>query len=149
MPLVSLPFAALLLTGILLGGMVWVGAGLAPLVHAKLPADAAGRLMRQLVPFYYGGGAILAFGASALVAWSLAGLALALTGVAFLFALLWLRPAINRHDDKAAAGDPAARAVHGSLRRASLVLHLLQIVGVLIAFALIAAGHPAPVPAVG
>jgi len=149
MPLVSLPFAALLVTGILLGGMVWVGIGLTPVVQTRLPADVAGRLIRQLFPFYYGGGAILALGASALVAWSLAGLALALTGVAFLFALLWLRPAINRHHDKGAASDPAALAVHASLRRASFVLSALQLAGVLIAFALIAAGHPAPMPRVG
>jgi hypothetical protein len=142
MPIVSLPFAALVLTAILLGGMVWFSAVFAPLVVARLPAEVAGPFIRTVFPFYYGIGAALALGASALVAWSLAGLALALTGVVFLFALLWLMPAINRWRDKGTAGDAAAMAVFANLHRASVVLNGLQLVAVLVALALIASGHP-------
>jgi hypothetical protein len=140
LPIFSLAFLALLLSGILLGGMLCFTAMVAPLVFMKLPGDTAAKFIRQLFPIYYAACAVLALLAAAASLWSLPGVILALTGVASLFALLWLMPAINRNRDKGLAGDTAAMAVFERLHSASVALNALQILGVLVAFALIARG---------
>lgn len=45
-------FAALAVA-LLLGGMVFFAAVMAPLVFTQLPAEQAGRIIRALFPFYY------------------------------------------------------------------------------------------------
>ncbi len=124
--------------------MIFCSAAFAPLVFMKLPGDMAARFIRQLFPVYYKGGAVLAFLAAAASLWSRPGLVLALTGVAFLFALLWLMPAINRNRDKGLGGDTAALAVFERLHSSSVALNALQILGVLVGFALIARGWRLP-----
>ena len=43
----------LLLTGLLLGGMIFFAFVFAPLVFKMLPADTAGACIRQIFPAYY------------------------------------------------------------------------------------------------
>ncbi|MGL4440814.1 MAG: DUF4149 domain-containing protein [Bosea sp. (in: a-proteobacteria)] len=45
--------AALLTTSLLFGGMTLYSFGFAPLVFSAMPADAAGKLLRQAFPHYY------------------------------------------------------------------------------------------------
>jgi hypothetical protein len=138
--ILSLQFLALLLSGILLGGMIYFTAGVAPLIFMQLPREMAGKLIRRAFPIYYGAGAVLSLAASACIAWSFPGLALALTGVAFLFALLWLMPSVNRNREKGDAGDEVASATAKGLHHASVLLNLVQLAAVLLAFAMIATG---------
>jgi fatty acid desaturase len=140
MSLVSLAFLALLLTGILLGGMAFFSFCVAPMAFRNLPVAMAGKLIRHIFRVYDVAGAILAIAAAAAVSWSIAGLLLALVGVAFLFRLLWLRPAINRNHEKGEAGDATARATFEGLHRASVALNGAQMLLLLAAFALIATG---------
>jgi Domain of unknown function (DUF4149) len=133
----SLTFFALLLCGILLGGMIFF-IGLPPLAFRWLPVEIAGRFVRQIFRVYYGAGAVLSLLASLCVAWSFAGLALALTGVAFLFALLWLMPAINRNREAGLSGDATAMAAFDGLHRASVAMNSAQLMAVLVAFGLLA-----------
>jgi hypothetical protein len=136
----TLHFAALLVTAILLGGMAFFSFLLSPALFMRLSRDEAGRVVGHLFPFYYGAGAVLALLGSVLANWSFAGLALGLTGIAFLFALFWLRPSINRSREKGRAGDEVALGVFKAMHRASVALNLLQIVAVFVAFVLLAGG---------
>ncbi|MFT8243291.1 DUF4149 domain-containing protein [Roseomonas sp. BN140053] len=45
--------AALFATALMLGGMVYFAAGVAPLVFTRLPPEHAGRFIRQVFPNYY------------------------------------------------------------------------------------------------
>ncbi len=140
MTLVSLAFLALLLTGMVLGGMAFFSFCLAPMAFRNLPTAMAAKLIRHVFRVHDAAGAVLALLAAAAVAWSLAGLLLALVGVAFLFGLLWLRPAINRSHEKAEEGDATARATFEGLHKASVALNGAQMLVLLVAFALIASG---------
>jgi len=138
--IVSLAFVALLLTAVLLGGMVFFSAAFAPLVFMKLPGETAGRFIRQVFPVYYSAGAAMALFAAVVSFSSLPGLVLTIVGVAFLVARFWLMPEINRQRDLGLAGDDAAMDRFERLHRASVVLNALQILGVLVAFALLVHG---------
>lgn len=140
MDLISRAFLALLLTGLALGGMAFFSFVFAPMVFRELPEEMAGRLIRRIFPLYYAVGCGLTIIAALLTAWSIAGLLLALVAVAFLFALLWLRPAINRARDKGLAGDDTAMATFRGLHHGSVALNGAQLVVLLVAFALLAIG---------
>lgn len=136
--LLTLTFAALLSSALLLGAMCFFSLVTAPLVFAKLPAETAGKFIRQVFPWYYGVGTVLAFAATVTSSWTIPGLLLGLVGFAFLFELVWLMPTINRNSDRAKEGDLAAQGTFDTLHRASVALNFLQIAGVLVAFALLA-----------
>jgi hypothetical protein len=138
--IVSLAFASLLLTAVLLGGMLFFSVAFAPLVFMKLPGETAGRFIRHVFPVDYSSGAAVALVAALVSFWSLPGLVMALVGMAFLGARFWLMPEINRQRDLGVAGDAAAMAGFERLHDASVALNALQIFGVLAAFALIAQG---------
>lgn len=121
---------ALIALALLLGGMAFFAAVVAPLVFTKLPAEHSGRFIRQVFPVYYlWVGATAAVAALALApvrAWD----ALAMAGVAAV--TVWLRqglmPRINRMSDAARGGDGAAARGFGRGHRASVVVNLGQIV---------------------
>jgi hypothetical protein len=138
--LLSTAFLALLLTAVLLGGMVFFSFGFAPLVFAKLPAEVAGRFIRQVFPFYYGAGAVLALAAAPLAGLGAAGLLLGATGIAFLVALVGLMPQINRARDRGLAGDAAAERRFARLHRASVALNMVQLGLAVLILALLAVG---------
>lgn len=92
----------------LVGGMLFFGAVMAPLVFTKLAPDVAGPFIRAVFPFYYG-----FVGASAAVAalgyflrgQKISGFVMLLVLAAVLWAWLWLIPYLNTVRQ---AGDMAA-----------------------------------------
>ena len=136
----SLAFLALLLTGTLLGSTLFLSLGFAPTSFRNLPEEMAAKVVRHASRMQDAAGAIMALVAAACVGWHLAGLLLALVGVAFLFALLWLRPSINRNREKGLEGDAAGRAAFEGLTRTGHALNGTLMLVLLVAFVLIAMG---------
>jgi Domain of unknown function (DUF4149) len=125
---------ALFATALLLGGMAFFAAAVAPLVFTRLPPEWAGRFIRQLFPVYY----LWVLGLSAAAAVALLPLrpadAAAMAVVAALGA--WLRqglmPRINALSDAAQAGDAAARPRFDRAHRLSVILNMAQMVVALV-----------------
>jgi hypothetical protein len=121
---------ATLSLALLLGGMVFFAAVVAPLVFTRLPPDQSGRFIRQVFPVYY----LWLLATAAVAALALIpghpAEALAMAAVAAL--TLWLRqalmPRINRLSDAAQAGDAAAKPRFDRAHRLSVLLNLLQMV---------------------
>lgn len=140
MILFGIQFLALLLTGVLLGGMLFFSFAFAPLLFIRLPAEVAGPFIRGFFPVYYGIGAAMALVTTALVATEPSSIPLGSVGVAFLVLLLWLMPKINRLRDQGTAGDAAAMARFNRLHRASVIVNAGQMVALVVAFALLTVG---------
>jgi hypothetical protein len=137
----ALALIALFAVALLLGGMAFFAALVAPVVFRVLPAEPAGRFIRALFPRYYLW--VLATAAAAAVAlFPLskpdAGVMAAVAGMAF-----WLRqslmPRINALSDLAKAGDAEAQRGFDRAHRLSVAANLLQMLaaaGVLAGFVL-------------
>lgn len=119
---------ALFAVAILLGGMIFFAAVMAPLVFTRLPAQQSGSFIRAVFPVYY-----LYVLCGSLVAaltlaprWEAAGMA----GVALLTVWLrqWLMPRINTASDAARAGDVRAQKWFDRSHRFSVIVNFLQIV---------------------
>lgn len=126
----ALALIALFASALLLGGMVFFAALVAPIVFRVLPAEEGGRFIRTLFPRYYVW--VLACSAAAAVAlFPLskpdAGVMAAVAGLAW-----WLRqslmPRINALSDRAKAGDAAAKGAFDRAHRLSVVANLLQMI---------------------
>lgn len=133
---------ALFALALLLGGMVFFAAVVAPRTFQALPAETAGRFIRHLFPAYYL--YLLACSAAAAVALfplakPAAGIMLAVAGLT-----LWLRqvlmPRINDASDAAKAGRKEAEPVFHRLHRLSVIANLVQMVAAGAVLALFAAG---------
>jgi hypothetical protein len=133
---------ALFSLALLLGGMVFFAAVVAPRTFQALPAEVAGRFIRQIFPAYYL--YLLACSAAAAVALfplakPAAGIMLAVAGLTF-----WLRqvlmPRINAASDAAKSGDKGAEPVFHRLHRLSVIANLVQMVAAGAVLALFAAG---------
>jgi uncharacterized membrane protein len=113
---------------LLLGGMIFFTAVVAPLVFTKLPAKQAGTFIRAVFPVYY----LYVLAASVIAALALAtrwdGAVMA--GVAAL--TVWLRqglmPRINRLSDAAQAGDNSAKRRFDMAHRMSVALNIAEII---------------------
>ncbi|MDE8348315.1 MAG: DUF4149 domain-containing protein [Acidocella sp.] len=86
----------------LVGGMVFFGAVMAPLIFTTLPAESAGVLIRATFPRYYA--FIVVSATLAAIGFGLRGqimpvVVLALMVVAVLYAWLWLIPYLNSMRD--------------------------------------------------
>lgn len=113
------------------GGMVFFSAVFSPLVFVKLPGETAGPFIRQVFPWYF---------LAVTVTLGLAGLGLVLAGSAAWGAVLLamaalgvlnregLMPRINLMRDRQLAGDPAAGKRFELLHRASVAIHLVQMI---------------------
>ena len=120
--------AALLASALLLGGMAFFAAVLAPLVFTALPADAAGRFVRRLFPAYYLW-IIAAAAAGALALLPLRppdALGLGLVAASTLWLRQGLMPRINALSDAAQAGDAAAKAGFARAHRLSVLVNVAQ-----------------------
>ncbi len=136
-----LALIALFATTLLLGGMVFFAALVAPLVFRVLPAEPGGQFIRALFPRYYLWVASSAAAAAvALFPFSKpdAGIMAAVAGLA-----VWLRqvlmPRINAASDRVKAGDMAAKPGFDRGHRLSVIANLLQMVAaavVLVGFVL-------------
>jgi hypothetical protein len=122
-----LDVAALLLTGIILGGMGFFAFVFAPLVFTKLPATIAGGFIRQVFPVYYQVfTAVTAF--AAVAAWGrIDALILVFVAAAFLSSWLWLMPRINH------ASDTGSKQF-GRLHRLSVAINFAQMAALGIVF---------------
>ncbi|MCW8086713.1 DUF4149 domain-containing protein [Sabulicella glaciei] len=125
-----LALVALFSLALLLGGMVFFAAVVAPLVFTRLPPVAAGPFIRQVFPVYYLW--VLALSAAAAVALfplskEAAGIMAATAGLAWFLRQV-LMPRVNHFSDAAQAGDTTARPVFDRLHRLSVLANLLQMV---------------------
>jgi hypothetical protein len=126
---------ALFCTALLVGGMAFFAAIVAPLIFRVLPAETAARFVRALFPPYYiwvlgtaSAGAVALFPLSKLDS----GLLACVAALAF-----WLRqvlmPRLNALRDAELAGDPAAGRAFARGHRLSVIANLLQmLVGCLV-----------------
>jgi len=126
--LTALATLALFATALLLGGMVFFAAVVAPLVFRILPAEPGGRFIRALFPRYY----IFVLGCAAAAAVALLPLSRVDAGIMAVVAALavWLRqvlmPRINAASDRVKAGDEAAKPGFDRGHRLSVIANLLQ-----------------------
>ncbi|MTI42226.1 uncharacterized protein DUF4149 [Roseibium hamelinense] len=124
-------YLSLLAVSTLFGGMMLYSFGFAPLVFHALDGETAGRFLRAAFPWYYlfvtGCAGFSAF-LLAFVDWRPAAglLVVALTGLA---ARELLMPRINDARDQDLAGDISAKKRFAWLHGGSVVLNMLQLVG--------------------
>jgi hypothetical protein len=119
---------ALFALALLLGGMVFFAALVAPLVFRALPGEPGTRLIRAIFPRYYLWVAACA-GAAAVALFPIskpdAGVLAVVAGLA-----IWLRqvllPRINALSDMVKAGEEAARGAFARNHRLSVAANLLQ-----------------------
>ncbi len=101
--------AAVFVLALLLGGMVFFAAVMAPLVFTQLPGAVAGRFIRAVFPFYYLYVLIAAAAGAVLLLPGPAAVAMAAVALATLWLRQWLMPRLNRLSD-AMRSDDATRA---------------------------------------
>ena len=125
---------ALLAAAMLLGGMGFFAAVLAPLIFTALPSDAAGPFVRRVFPAYY----LWVIGAAAVGALALLPLRLPdAVGLGLVAAsTVWLRqglmPRINALSDRAQAGDAAAKAGFARAHQLSVLVNVAQMLVALV-----------------
>lgn len=117
-------------TGLVVGGMLFFGGVVAPLVFSRLPGEVSGGFIRQMFPIYYlvmGAGIgiaalLLAFGRP------LDALLLLLVSLGFLYARQIMMPKINHLRDAELAGDAGAGVRFARWHRYSVWLNGAQLV---------------------
>lgn len=132
---------AFALAMVVLGGMLFFLAVIAPTVFRTFDGENAARFVRAMFPLYYlvlGGVSALAALLAALGGRGTAAMLLALIAGGFAAARWGLMPRINALRDRANAGDEAAGPRFHALHRASVGLNAAQMAG-LIAVAMLLA----------
>ncbi len=123
--------STILTASLIFGGMIFFASFMAPLVFIKLPAEIAGKFIREVFPYYY-----LIFGFLSLLLALLMVLnsnksfiIVVLTNVlAFVVARQWLMPAINASRDDLLIGKANANQKFNVLHRASVVVNSIQLI---------------------
>lgn len=119
---------ALFAVALLLGGMIFFAAVMAPLVFTKLAAGQSGPFIRAVFPFYYL--YVLIFSAIAaaglLPRWE--GACMAAVAVLTVWLRQWLMPRINRASDAARDGDLLAKRRFDRGHRLSVIVNFAQII---------------------
>ena len=128
--------AALLMTALVLGAMVFYAFVVTPLVFAKLPRETAAEFLHEAFPVYY-----LVMGCGSGIALLLAApgggadaIMLAVVMAGFVVARQVILPRINSHREARLAGDERSAAAFRRLHRASVVLNLAQMIVVATVF---------------
>ena len=121
--------AGLIVTAFTLGVMLFFSLVIAPLVFIKLPAEAAGGLIRALFPWYFLVSGVLATLATMLLAPCsyVDAVFVALVAVAALGSRQILMPHINKLRDQMLAGDLTAGSRFNRGHRASVIINGAQI----------------------
>ena len=122
--------AGLIFTALTLGVMLFFSLVIAPLVFIKLPADAAGRFIRALFPWYYLVSGLLATSAAMLFAFNSpvdAVLAALVASAAFASRQL-LMPQINKWRDQMLAGAPTADYKFNRGHQVSVLINAAQLI---------------------
>lgn len=124
---------SILTASLIFGGMIFFASFMAPLVFIKLPAETAGKFIREVFPWYY-----LAFGCFSLLLTLLLYanpnkwlISIMLVNV-FVFALArqWLMPAINATRDIVLQGDATANKKFNTLHRLIVAMNSLQLLSI-------------------
>jgi hypothetical protein len=124
--------AAILITSALFGSMLFFSFVMAPLIFANLEAPTAARLIRAVFPWYYlvllvlSGLAGVTLAAAAPLE---AGIMLAIASLAG-FSRQILMPNINKLRDRSNNGDERAGRQFRQLHGASVLINMVQLVGV-------------------
>ena len=124
--------AAILITSALFGSMLFFSFVMAPLIFANLAAPAAARLIRAVFPWYYLVLLVLSGMAGVALATAApleAGIMLAIASLA-LFSRQILMPYINKLRDKSHEGDTRAERQFRQVHGASVLINMVQLVGV-------------------
>ena len=124
----SLSLLAALAAALLVGGMLFFAAMVAPMVFKVLDDATAGRFIRQLFPVYYLGMfafAAVAAGAAAVVR-PVDAAVLAAVALGFLYARQILMPRINAMRDRELAGQAAAGKTFQRLHGLSVWINGVQ-----------------------
>ncbi|MDJ0878686.1 MAG: DUF4149 domain-containing protein [Halieaceae bacterium] len=131
--------ASQLLAAGLFGSMLFFSFVMAPLIFTQLDEATAGRFIRAVFPWYYlvllalsGLGALTLFSIAPLEA----GLMLAIASTA-AFARQVLMPMINRLRDQSLAGDAGAGKRFDQMHRFSVLINMMQLVGVTVVLILL------------
>ena len=131
---------SIFVTALVLGGMVFFGFFMTPLVFAKLERPVAAGFLRTVFPIYYQVMAVLSV-LAALPIWYRSE-AVGMAGVAaiFVFVKVFLLPPINRARDArdqyadGTGGDAQGEARFKRLHRLSVLINLAQMIGVGVVF---------------
>jgi hypothetical protein len=113
---------------------------MAPLIFAQLDEATAGRLIRAVFPWYYILLGVLSLLAGILLFASApleSGMMLGVASLALVSRQL-LMPRINRLRDRAKGGDVLAETQFNQLHRLSVVINMVQLIGVTVVLILIA-----------
>jgi len=122
-----------LLTAMLLGGMLFFSAVMAPQIFIRLEAETAARFIRGVFPWYY----LFIIVVAVLATAAFAGVDIvpaSVTSAVVLSTLVsrqMLMPAINRARDRQLDGDLEAGRRFNRLHRLSVAINTVQIVGLL------------------
>lgn len=134
--MIGLHIIASLALALLLGGMVFFAAIVAPNVFTRLPMAQAGPFIRVLFPWYYRYLAVTAGLCAAALSLERpvdAGI-MAVVTLVTLWLVYGLMPAINRQSDRVQAGEKGAKRGFDRGHRLSVVVNVLQLVAALVVF---------------
>lgn len=121
---------AMFLLTLLFGGMIFFAAVMTPLIFTNLPAKTAGGFMRAVFPVYYAyTGSLMLAAALCMTSLPAASFALLVSAGLTFWSRQWLMPRINRLSDRAQSGDPGAERGFDLAHSASVMINLLQLVG--------------------
>lgn len=141
--------AALLATWLIaasLGAMLFFSAAVAPTLFGVLPPEQAGRVLRALFPRYFIINGIVALVAAGLaVVAGAGGLVVALLvacGLALLLTRVIMVPIINAARDRVAGGDATAKATFDRWHRASVLVNLVEMAGLIAAIGMLTTAGP-------
>ena len=120
---------AAILAAMSLGAMLFFSAIVAPTTFAALPSDHAGAFLRALFPKYFLINGVVAGVAGLLVLGRTESMLLLGCCAAMLAVTVWMIPIINAARDRMLAGTAGAKAEFASWHRASVVVNLLEMIG--------------------
>ena len=130
---------AALVAAFSLGAMIFFSVVIAPTIFHVLAETEAGRLLRSIFPNYFLVNGLLALVAALVAARPVESGLLAVCGIALLSARAVAIPVINAARDEMLAGDEAASVRFARWHGGSVVLNILQMVGLAVVIFLLTA----------
>ena len=128
-----------LLVAAVFGSMLFFSFVMAPLIFTQLEEAVAGRFIRAVFPWYYVLLGVLSFLAAVFLFFLAplqAGIMLGVASLA-MFSRQLLMPMINALRDQGLAGDQRAEKQFNQLHRVSVVINMVQLVGVTLVLVLL------------
>ena len=124
-----MPELAAILAAMSLGAMLFFSAIVAPTTFAALPSENAGAFLRALFPKYFLINGVVAGVAGLLVLGRIESVILLVCCAAMLGVTFWMIPIINTARDRMIAGAAGAKAEFDWWHRASVVVNLVEMIG--------------------